>query len=185
MVDFPCNGPRVIVAGISGSGKTTLATAIAARCELPYAEIDALFHGPGWVPRPEFLDDVERFAAQERWVTEWQYDQVRDLLASRATMLVWLDVPRRVALRQVIRRTVARRLGRIELWNGNREQPLRELLTDRDHIIRWTWNQFHPNRARVEQAIVEHPHLDIVVLRTRREQRAWLASLPDASGDPA
>ena len=39
---------RIAVHGASGSGKTTLATALAARLGVARAELDALFHQPGW-----------------------------------------------------------------------------------------------------------------------------------------
>ena len=50
---------RILVAGTSGSGKSTLAVQIAEVGGQPYVEIDALFHGPGWTPRPEFERDVD------------------------------------------------------------------------------------------------------------------------------
>jgi len=70
---LPFRPERVLIAGVTGSGKTTLARRIAQRCDLVHHEIDALYHGPNWTPRPEFLDDVRAFAATDRWVTEWQY----------------------------------------------------------------------------------------------------------------
>ena len=77
---------RVIIAGPSGSGKTTACALVSDRIGVPHHEIDALFHGPGWQPRPQFHDDVARFVATEAWVTEWQYGEVRDLLAERAEL---------------------------------------------------------------------------------------------------
>ena len=84
---------RVIIAGPSGSGKTTACALVSDRIGVPHHEIDALFHGPGWQPRPQFHDDVARFVATEAWVTEWQYSEVRGLLAERAELLIWLDLP--------------------------------------------------------------------------------------------
>lgn len=57
------DGPRIIVIGTSGAGKTTLAGRISARLGIDHIEIDALYHGPGWTPRPEFLADVRALAA--------------------------------------------------------------------------------------------------------------------------
>jgi adenylate kinase family enzyme len=59
---LPRRPSRVLVAGTSGAGKTTLAARIGALLRLPHVEIDALFHGPGWRPRPTFEADVRRFA---------------------------------------------------------------------------------------------------------------------------
>ena len=37
-----------IVASASGSGKTTLGRELALRLDVPFHELDALNHGPGW-----------------------------------------------------------------------------------------------------------------------------------------
>jgi adenylate kinase family enzyme len=165
----------VLVAGSSGAGKTTLAAAVSMALALPHVEIDALFHGPGWLPRPSFVADVERLAAGEDWVTEWQYDAVRDLLASRADLLVWLDLPRTRMMRQLVRRTVVRRLRRQELWNGNREAPLRTFLTDPEHVVRWSWATHASTGPRVEALRERQPDLPVVRLRSRREVDRWAA----------
>jgi adenylate kinase family enzyme len=167
----------VLVAGASGSGKTTVATRVAAALELPRLEIDGLYHGPGWVPRPTFVEDVHRFAAGEAWVVEWQYDAVRPHLLDRADTLVWLDLPRPLVMRQVVRRTLRRRLRRERLWNGNLEPPLRTIVTDREHIVRWAWTTHGRTAPRVLVAAQERPDLVVVRLRTRAEVEQWLVSL--------
>jgi adenylate kinase family enzyme len=165
----------VLVAGTSGAGKTTLARRIAAVLGTPHVEIDSLFHGPGWTPRPSFVADVERLAARAAWVTEWQYSQVRDLLAARADLLVWLDLPRATVMRQVTRRTLARRLQRERLWHGNVEPPLRTILTDREHIVRWAWTTHRASRQRVLDLHRRRPDLPVVHLTSHSEAAAWLA----------
>ena len=170
---LPVPARRVLVAGTSGAGKTTLAAAVGRTLGLPHVEVDALFHGPGWVPRPSFVEDVERLAAGQAWVTEWQYDAVRDLLAARAELLVWLDLPRSLVVRQVVRRTVLRRLRRQELWNGNREAPLRTFLTDPEHVVRWAWATHARTGPRVEALAARRPDLPVVRLRSRRDVARW------------
>lgn len=165
---------RVLVAGTSGSGKTTLAARIADVLALPHVEIDALFHGPEWAPRPSFAEDVRRFIAGPAWVTEWQYHSVRAHLAERADLLVWLDLPKAVVMRQVVRRTVVRRLRRERLWNGNVEPPFRNLLTDSEHIVRWAWTTHHETAVRVSALLQERPDLIVVRLRSHEEAHHWL-----------
>lgn len=112
---------RIAVAGVTGSGKPALAQHLSERLKLPYVEIDSLFHGPGWQPRPEFISDVERIISGDSWVIEWQYSAVRPQIAERADTLLWLDLPTPITLYQLVRRTIRRRLRRVELWNGNYE----------------------------------------------------------------
>lgn len=168
---------RVIVAGASGSGKSTLARRLAASLDLPYVEIDSLFHGPNWRPRPEFLSDVDAFSTGPRWITEWQYSAARDLLASRADVLIWLDMPRCVTVWRVVRRTVRRRVRREFLWNGNREPELRTLFTDRDHIVRWAWRTHADIGPRVIEASSRHPGLVVVRLGSRAELEHWVSTV--------
>jgi adenylate kinase family enzyme len=165
---------RVLVAGTSGSGKTTLAARIAAALHAPHVEIDSLFHGPNWTPRPSFEADVHRFAADSTWVTEWQYGAVRWHLAHRADLLVWLDLPKSVVMRQVVRRTVIRRLRRERLWNGNMEPPLWTALTDPEHIVRWASATHHKTASRVTDLLASRPDLAIVRLRSHADVGRWL-----------
>ena len=164
----------MLVAGTSGAGKTTLAARIADVLQVPHTEIDSLFHGPDWTPRPTFVADVHRCTAGPAWTMEWQYDPVRTHLAERADLLVWLDLPRALVMRQVIRRTLLRRLRRERLWNGNVEAPLWTILTTDDHIVRWAWQTHHRSAARVRTLIRQRPDLTVVRLRSRREIAQWL-----------
>ena len=172
---LPHRPRRVLVAGTSGAGKTTLAARLGGAWGLRHVEIDALFHGPGWTPRPAFVADVEAFSRTDGWVTEWQYGQVRPLLAGRADLLVWLDLPRATVLRQVTARTLRRRLGRQVLWNGNLEPPLRTVLTDPEHIVRWAWRTHRSTAGRVAELVAQRPELPVVRLTARAEVDRWLA----------
>ncbi|MCB5274954.1 hypothetical protein BJG92_02492 [Arthrobacter sp. SO5] len=167
---------RVLVAGVSGVGKTTLARRIAAITGGPHTEIDAIFHGPAWTPRPEFLADVHSMVRTGSWTTEWQYDAARPLLAGSADVLVWLDLPFvRVTLPRLLRRTIRRRISREELWNGNIEAPLWTVLTDREHIVLWAIRSRRKYHSAVPGLIHAYPHLTIVRLRSQQEAEAWLA----------
>lgn len=166
---------RVLVAGTSGAGKTTLAVRIAAILGIPHVEIDELFHGPDWTPRPSFYSEVDAFSSRPAWVTEWQYDQVRPLLAQRADLVVWLDMNRATVMRQVLLRTLKRRARRQILWNGNIEPPLRTVFTDPDHIVRWAWKTHAHNAERISGLLRERPDLPIVRVHTHRQAREWLA----------
>lgn len=172
---LPSRPRRILVAGVSGVGKTTLAARIGGVLGIPHTELDALHHGPGWVPRPEFPDDVRALAARDEWVTEWQYGSVRPLLAARADLVVWLDLPFfSTTLPRVTARTLRRRLRREVLWNGNIEPPLVTIFRDPEHIVRWAWTTRRKYLERIPALATEHPDLVIVRLRTPREVERWM-----------
>ncbi len=165
------------MAGATGAGNSRLARQVAARFALPYVELDALHHGPQWQPRPTFRDDIVALAAVDEWVYEWQYPVARPLLAERADALIFLDLPRWLVTSRIVRRTLRRSLHRTELWNGLREPPLRTILNDPDHIIRWAIRT-HPEHApRVRALAEQRPELPIVWLSARREIEGWTGAL--------
>jgi adenylate kinase family enzyme len=169
---------RVVVVGTSGSGKSTLSRALAARLGLTHVELDALYHGPHWTPRPTFEADVDRATRSSGWVTDGNYAAVRELLWSRADTVVWIDLPRWLTEWQVVRRSLIRGLAGVELWNGNREPGLRAWLNP-EHPVRWAWSK-HPQQRRQYAARFADPawaHLRRVRLRSRGEVRDFLAAL--------
>jgi hypothetical protein len=174
---LPAIPARVAIAGASGVGKTTLARRIGETLGLPYTEIDALYHGPNWVPRQGFLADVDVFTREPTWVTEWQYNLARPMIAERADLLVWLDLPAPVAVTRVVLRTVRRSRSREELWNGNVEPGIWHALTAREGIIRWALSTGRRYTRSVPAVELEHPALTVVRLRSQAEVESWLSGL--------
>lgn len=180
---LPFRPERVLVAGVTGSGKTTLSRRLAALWELRHVEIDGLFHGPEWTPRAEFLNDVRAFAADERWVTEWQYTSkgTDEILTPRAQLAVWLDYPYRVVRSRLIRRTLSRSILRTRMWNGNVEKPIWRMLgsTPEESILAWQTATLHKWTERFPQVEERFPHLTIVRLTHPRETERWLRAQAD------
>ena len=165
---------RVSMVGNAGSGKTTLGRALAARLGVSFVELDSVFHQRGWSPLPveEFRHRVEAVVAGDGWVVDGNYSAVRDLVWARADTVVWIDLPRRTVMRQVIVRTLRRTLTRVELWNGNRE-PLSGLfrLDPERSIVRWAWVK-HDRYAERFAAAARDPglaHLSFVRVASRRD----------------
>ena len=114
---------------------------------------------------------------------QWQYADARPVLLERATLAVWLDYPVWLRMSRVVRRTIRRRLGRVELWNGNREGPMWKMFVDEDHIVRWAWQTRHKyDDTLAELATRGRADLPVVRLRTQAETDAWLEELPRAEG---
>ena len=141
---------RVVIVGNSGSGKTTLARKIAAVLRCEHIELDAIRHLPGWVEidRDSFRRIVDEKTTADTWVLCGNASAVADIAWSRADSIVVFDLPRRVVMTRVIKRTFRRAVLRETLWNSNRE-TLRNVLNFRDphkSIVAWAWTQHHRYR---------------------------------------
>lgn len=174
--------------GNSGSGKSTLGFRLATLIGGPHIELDAINHQPGWValPADELRSRVEDLTSGDRWVVDGNYSAVRESVVwPRADTVIWLDLPRRLVMRQVTRRTLGRVLLRKELWNGNRE-TLRTLVTrDPDRsVIMWAWSRHSSVHDRY-RAAAEDPrwsHLDFIRVGSRDEVEALVARVTTEAG---
>lgn len=176
---------RIAVVGTSGSGKTTLASKLAQHLGVPHIELDALYWAPGWTPAPRdvFCQRVAQALGGDAWTTDGNYSAARDIVWSRANMVVWLDYPLPVVLGRVTRRTIRRSLKREVLWNGNRENLFTAFFS-RESIILWTLNTYR--RRRREYPLLfsrpEYAHLDVVHLHSTHATHKWLENLQGADG---
>jgi adenylate kinase family enzyme len=173
---------RVAVVGVSGSGKTTLAAELAQRLGVPHVEIDSLFWGPNWTPAPREVmrARMAQALAGDIWVTDGNYDSLRDLVWPRADTVVWLDYALPLILWRLTRRTLHRLGRRVVLWQGNTES-WRTQFFSRDSLYVWAL-QSYPKLRKRYTGLAEQPayqHLKVVRLRRPRETETWLASLPE------
>jgi adenylate kinase family enzyme len=171
-------GPRVLVVGTSGAGKTALAARLARRLGGPHIELDEFKHGPNWTERSAEemrTRTAAAIAGVDVWVVDGNYTEVRDVVWPRATTLVWLDYPRHLVMRRVVRRSIARAVTRRELWNGNRSDWRR--WGDPDHPIRWAWRTHRAKREEYERlsALPEWSNLEVMRLRRPREAKSLLS----------
>ena len=181
-------GPlRLVVVGTSGAGKSHFARAAAQRLGCAHIELDALFWGPNWTPRPTevFVAAAADAAAGEHWVIDGNYSIARDAVWPRATHVVWLDFNRATVLWRVLRRTVRRVVLRETLWSGNRES-FRQAFASRASILLWSAGTFDKIRRRHRQFQAEGqpPQARWVVLRNPAEAAAWLQQLPAVRPSP-
>ncbi|WOO81313.1 uncharacterized protein LOC62_03G004841 [Vanrija pseudolonga] len=190
---------RINLTGPAGSGKSTLAQRLAALLSLPHLELDSLFHGPGWVPRPGFAGDVEAWLRGhgEGWVVDGNYRKVRGLVWAPpapdaddalpgADTVVILDLPKYTVLTSLFGRTMRRVLYGETLWNGNTETWANVLSTDpAQSVLAYCYTQFEEHRQRLVDAEREgraRGGVRFVRLRSREEVEGFVAELEAAAG---
>ncbi|WP_343313934.1 hypothetical protein AAIB41_01925 [Brucella sp. BE17] len=100
------NIKRIMIFGGPGSGKSTLARNLGDITGLPVVHIDTLYWKPGWVMRAR--EEVGRLtnavADKEKWIFEGNHSETMHYRASRADMLVFLDLSTPLRLSRIIAR---------------------------------------------------------------------------------
>ena len=167
---------RVNVKGTSGSGKTTFGKELARRLGVPFVELDALHHGPDWAEptNDEFRARVREAidAAPEGWVIDGNYEaKLGDQVLGAADTIVWLDLPLRLKLGRLWRRTNYRLRNDVELWNGNKE-TWPNALWGRDSLFGWMLRTHFRQRREWPRRFGGDPRF--VRLRSDAEARSWL-----------
>lgn len=169
-----------VIASASGNGKTTVGRELARRLRVRFVELDALVHGPGWreTPDAELIALLEPVLAGDGWVIDGTYrNKLGDLVLRSAEEVVWLDLPVRVWLPRLVRRTVRRIRGAEPLWNGNRES-LATAIGGAESLIVWALRSHVRRRREWPEALAGLP---VVRLRTQGEVDRYISSV---SGRP-
>ena len=105
-----------MIASASGIGKTTFGRALAQQLDVRFVELDSLVHGPHWTETPdaELRALVEPIVRSDAWVIDGTYwRKLGRLVLDGADTVVWLDLPLRVWLPRLLRRT---HFGRRRIW---------------------------------------------------------------------
>jgi shikimate kinase len=176
-----------IIASASGNGKTTLGRELAARLDVPFVELDALVHGPNWTETPD--DELRRIVspivASDGWVIDGTYvRKLGGLVLDAADTVVWLDLPLRVWLPRLLRRTARRLRGAETLWNDNRE-TLRGAFWGRESLFGYALGSHFRCRRKWPAELAGHR---VVRLRTPGEVERWLGGVrppPARAAGPA
>lgn len=184
-------GRRVIVVGNTGAGKSSLARALAARLDVPFIELDALFWEPGWVEAdPDvFRQRVLEATAGDEWVVAGNYTQrTQDLTWPRAETIVWLDLPLHVLLPRLVKRGWRRSRSGEVLWGTNTETFWKHLkVWDQTESLLAFAVRSHAKKRREFETSKRDPRwagARWVRLRSGAEARAFLARVPARARQP-
>jgi adenylate kinase family enzyme len=172
---------RIAVIGPSGSGKTWLSERLASGLGLRHIEIDALFHGPEWESASvdELRERIAEATDGDGWVSDGTYHQmIGELVFERVETVAWLDLPVRVVIWRLLRRTYARKKHGTVLWHGNREGPWRESL----RFLVWpAFKRAFENRRQLPALFARHPHIRMHRLRSDEAVRSFADAMKSRS----
>lgn len=147
--------PRVVVLGTSGAGKSTVAAALAALHGMPHVDLDDLAADGNFQAR------VNAILQTPEWIIDGDFQQaLGDSVLSAAELAVWLDLPLRVSLTRMWKRTLRHCLAR---------EPM---------LLRWVLHEIRGHlrrRRRMRARLRRYEMLKVVHLRSQTEVDDWLA----------
>ena len=168
---------RILIVGCPGSGKSTLARQLAPLLDLPIIHLDREYWRAGWT-EPTSADwdaTVLRLVEQPRWIIDGNYGRSIPARLAVADAAIHLDLPRRICLPRVIRRSLLQ-LGRArpDMHPGCPERlPSLEFL-------HWIWG--FPRQRRPELiaqlAAARARGCAVITLSSPAAVATWLAALP-------
>jgi adenylate kinase family enzyme len=146
---------RIVVIGTSSSGKTTLAKELGHLLKIEHRELDYFFWKPGWQESSveEFRQKVDAFTKETKWITDGNFSQVRDIVWSRATHVIWLDYSLKLILSQFFKRSMMRSWKKEVLWGTNQESLWNSILKPNSLLV-WILKTYKRNKVRYQELIV-------------------------------
>ncbi len=116
---------------------------------------------------------VEPVVASDGWVIDGTYRRkLGDLVLEAADVVVWLDLPVRIWLPRLLRRTLRRMRGREQLWNGNRES-FGAAFSGRESLVVYAFRTHVRRRREWPSELSAYP---LLRLRTPAEVEDFLRS---------
>lgn len=170
---------RVIVIGSGGAGKSTFARALGTRTGLPVIHLDQEYWGPNWKepPAEEWKAKVTAMTEREAWIMDGNFGGTRELRMRAADTIVFLDLPRRVCLYRILKRTIK--------YYGRSRPDMTEGCKERFDLefILWIWNYPDRTRKRVTDEIGQFPGKRYVRLCSGREIKEFLQNVDLTDGN--
>ena len=164
---------RILIIGCSGSGKSTLARALKEKLGLPLVHLDQLWHRPGWshITREEFDAQLEMALAMEQWIIDGNFSRTIQQRLEKCDTVIYLDFGRWECLLGMCQRVLGS-YGKVrpDMAEGCPER------FDWD-FMKFIWNFNKNNRVRNYTYLAQAKHARHIVLKNRKEVKAFLQQL--------
>ena len=164
---------RIMIIGCSGSGKSRLARELKERLGLPLIHLDQLWHKDGWkhITREEFDSRLAMALNMDRWIIDGNYSRTIPQRLSQCDTIIYLDFERWECLLGVFQR--------ILLYRGKVRPDMADGCPERFdwEFIKFVWNFNKNNRVMNYTYLAQAKHAKQIVLKNRREVKAFLNGL--------
>ncbi len=164
---------RILIIGCSGSGKSTLARALGEKLGLPVVHLDQLWWKAGWenVTLEEFDRQLALALEMDRWIIDGNFNRTMEWRLEKCDTVIYLDFSRWACLWGVCQRVLGS-WGKVrpDMAPGCPER------FDWD-FMKWIWNFNQNNRVCNYTYLAKARHAKSIVLKNRKEVKAFLESI--------
>lgn len=162
---------RIAIIGCGGSGKSHLARSLGTALGVSPVHLDTVYYDKEWNPLPK-----DQFAALQRdlvtaprWVIDGNYASSLPIRLQAADTVIFLDLPALTCLRGIVQRRLRH--------GGGQHDAIGVYDRITWGFVRYIVGYRRSMAPRVRSLIAEHAgHADVVVLRSRRAARRYLAN---------
>lgn len=164
---------RVVVIGSGGSGKSTFSRELGRVTGIPVIHLDNEYWRPGWeeTPKDEWKARVADMLEGERWIMDGNFGGTREMRMQAADTIIFLDLPRRVCLYRILKRT-------LKYYGRSRPDMAEGCLERLDlEFVMWVWNYKHRSRKRLLAELEGLEEKSVMILRNQRQVSDFLANL--------
>ena len=161
---------RILIIGCSGSGKSRLARKLGQKLGLPVIHLDQLWWTENWqnVTVEEFDSRLAMALNMDRWIIDGNYSRTMGVRLSQCDTVIYLDFSRWACLLGMCQRLLSSRgKTRPDMSAGCPERFSWE-------FVKWIWDFNKNNRVRNYTYLAQAKHAQSVVLKNRKEVKAFL-----------
>lgn len=163
---------RVVVVGSGGSGKSTFSTELGRVTGLPVIHLDREYWRSGWeeTPKDEWNARVAELLAGESWIMDGNFGGTREMRMEAADTIIFLDLPRRVCLYRILKRTLK--------YYGKSRPDMTEGCNERLDLefIGWVWNYNNRSRKRLLAELDSIGDQRVIILKNQRQISEYLSA---------
>jgi len=164
---------RILVIGCPGSGKTRLAKLLGEKLKIPVTHLDQLWWTGQWenVSREEFDARLEAALEAEKWIIDGNYSRTMPIRLRYCDTIIYLDYSRWQCLAGMTQRILTNRGKSRPDMGGNCPEKFDP------EFIKFIWNFNKNNRNLNYTWIAQARHARTVILKNRKEAKAFLDSI--------
>ncbi|WP_125604375.1 P-loop NTPase family protein [Lapidilactobacillus bayanensis] len=178
---------KIMIIGSPGSGKSTYSRAIGQALNYPIFYLDQHWHQTDYSPAAKLNLNAQqnRFLEDHQdCIVDGNYSSTMPDRLQRADLIIWLQIPRIVAVMRVVQRSLGQK------WFNKQRPDMAAAFSEHFNVEYWQFLKFVWDYPRRNYQLVQDyyqkyaPTKKLVILHNRREKATFLATLSASLSRP-